>query len=957
LAPLRCVWSLGAVFSPSFKSDDTEKKEDLFIMIFLQQISSLFITRILTVLLLTATVVSVSTSAFAYGVKECSGDRFGEDLVCTAGDVSITGIAVAPGTPTSCVGGTTFNADLDITVNFATPDRWDIGIFLSNDGKDPQLTTTGGGSSACSVGILPTSSPFLDLDPNGGLDTCGDGNGSINGNTAQGIVRLYDVPVACQAIADSGGGLYIPFVVSWDNQASPTGDDCASILDPVPNTKSKCNAPDVTNPVEVLYGTVDAIVLPDITKTDGVTAVDPSDSLTYTVVITNTTGQPLDGAVFTDPATANLNITNVTCSASGGVTCPTTTITDMQGSGITLPLMPIGSVLTFSIDATVADPVSPSYSNIITNTANVIVKSEINSATDINDINGAIYSDLSTSTKEVDDLNGGEADPGDVLRYTITLNETAGLAVSGVSVTDDMPPYTNTFTVRSTPSGSIDSSTGTGTGSNNTGYLDVTGISIAANSSETIVFDVTIANGTPAGTTIDNIATVNNPSGPGGTPFSPTITVSPSDVPLTDNKKLYINSTSPNTLSRNPPSGSPASITFSKAAPVIWTGNSPTSLQLDNTIQSAYATLFLTADSAQVRQVEARMYCSSDDSAYATSGFYDLTPPESPLPPDPFAFNLTTRVGGFTFPATCAAPNHWVLRVDSNTGKNVTVYPVSGVDNSRLNLDSSNIIYVENLEFYDAPYPGGTAIATAAAGTTIYIRSVVSDPFGSFDITAESINISDPGGTPVVTAAAMNEVNDSGVATKTYEYAYAVPGGASSGNWSVTVTANEGSEGTVTDDRTSAFEVVAVFPSLTFLKSSRTYRDPVNDTTNPKAIPGAELRYTMQVTNFGFGSTDTDTLVFIDPIPADTILYVGDLGQGSPVYFSDLASSGYTVADVKVSYSSSTDCIDFSYTPVPDANDYDSDICQLQVQMDGAINVSDGITNPSFSLEFQAKIK
>ena len=911
--------------------------------------------KLTTAIILAAALLSTPSAVFAYGANECSGDRFGADLVCTAGDVSITGISVAPGTPASCIGGTTFTADLDITVNFAVPSRWDVGIFLSNDGGDPQLLSTSpGGAGACSVGILPNASPFYDLDPNGGLDICGDGDGTIGGGTGAGVVRLTDVPVSCQAIADSGGGLYIPFVVSWDNQASPSGADCTSILDPVPNTKSKCNAPDVSNPVEVQYGTVDAIVLPEITKTNGVTAVDPGDILTYSVVITNSTGQPLGGAVFTDPATANLTVNSVVCSVAGGATCPTTTIADMQGAGITIPDMPIDSAVTFTIGAAVANPVSPLHANTITNTANVTVQSETNSATDIDDINGAVFSDLSTSTKTVVDINGGEADPGDVLRYTITLPETEGLAVTGATVTDDIPSYVNSFTVVSYPTGATDNSTGAGTGSNNTGYLNITGIDVPANGTETIVFDVTIAAGTPAGTTIDNFATVNNPGGPGGTPSAPTITVSPSAVPKTDNKKLYLYSTSPNTLSRNLPAGTPASITLNNSS-TAWAGTSPVALQQDNIVQSAYATLFLSADSSQDRKVEARMYCSSTPAAYATSGIYNLG--TIPGTPTQYTFNLTTTQGGFTFPATCGASNHWVLRVDNHTNKNVTVHSLSGVDNSRVNLDSSNVIYVENLEYYDAPYPGGSTTASVTPGSTIYVRSFISDPFGSFDITSALIDISDPGGTPVVTAAVMTEVNDSGVATKTYEYAYIVPGGATSGNWSTTVTANEGSEGTVTDDQSSAFEVVFVFPSITFLKSSTTYRDPVNDLTNPKAIPGADLRYTMQATNFGFGTPDSDTLVFTDPIPTDTSLYVGDLGDGSPVLFNDIASSGYAVADVNVSYSNNTDCNDFTYSPVPDTDGYDQNVCQLQVQMTGSFNASDGVTNPSFSLEFQVKIK
>jgi hypothetical protein len=222
----------------------------------------------------------ITTPSGTYGANECAASRYGSDLVCTAGDVSITGIAIVPGSPTKCVGGSTYTVDLDLTVNFATPDRWDIGVFLSEDGNDPQLLAGSGGSSSCSVGILPTTSPFLDLDSNGGIDTCGDGNGAINGDTGSGILRMNSVPVACKATDLSNGNLFIPFVVSWDNQSTPPGSACTSIANPVPNTKSKCNAPDGTVAAEVQYGTIQTIVLPEISKDDGISTITAGDSST-----------------------------------------------------------------------------------------------------------------------------------------------------------------------------------------------------------------------------------------------------------------------------------------------------------------------------------------------------------------------------------------------------------------------------------------------------------------------------------------------------------------------------------------------------------------------------------------------------------------------------------------------------------------------------------------------------
>jgi uncharacterized repeat protein (TIGR01451 family) len=346
----------------------------------------LFISIIVAACMLAHTV-----TAHAFGSTQCAASRKGSDLGCTAGDVSITGIVIAPGGPTSCIGGSTFPVDLDITVNFAVPDRWDIGIFLTNDGKDPLLLPANGGSAACSVGILPTTSPFANLDSNGGTDTCGDGSkSSVGGGTGSAVVRMSGVPVSCQAINMSGGKLYIPFVVSWDNQASPSGATCTSIADPVPNTVSKCNSPKTTVAAEVAYGTVNTVVLPTISKTNGITLITPGAATTYTVVISNTTGVSLSNAVFKDPAAANLTVSSVSCTAAGGATCPATTVAAMQGAGITIPAMPVNSSVTFTINATLAATPAPPGTGTVTNTASVTVSGQTNSASDTDTIRATI---------------------------------------------------------------------------------------------------------------------------------------------------------------------------------------------------------------------------------------------------------------------------------------------------------------------------------------------------------------------------------------------------------------------------------------------------------------------------------------------------------------------------------------------------------------------------------------
>ena len=308
--------------------------------------------------------------AYAFPATQCAADRFDNnppyttDLNCTAKDVQLTNLQVVGGL-SSCVGGTIITVDLNVTVNFGSSNRYDVGIFIAQDGLDPQIGSGNGGSTVCTVNILPTGSPFQNLD----ADSCGDGSGGISG-----AITLSSVNLLCKAASGSGGKLFIPFVVSWFIQSNPA--DCSSINDPVPTTTSKCNSPTVTQ------GTVDVVVVPTITKIRQGTTPVIGTPFDYTVTITNTTGETLTNAVFKDPAVTNLAVNgNPTCSDSaGGTICSTFSCTKaaMQGAGCTIPSLSNNSWVAFTINATLTS--NPTGS--ITNTATVTVGSQTATATD-----------------------------------------------------------------------------------------------------------------------------------------------------------------------------------------------------------------------------------------------------------------------------------------------------------------------------------------------------------------------------------------------------------------------------------------------------------------------------------------------------------------------------------------------------------------------------------------------
>jgi uncharacterized repeat protein (TIGR01451 family) len=407
------------------------------------------LSRTLSGLWLALCLLWSSTPAYAappFGANQCPAERFGSDLGCTANDVSITGMQVVGGSA-SCTGGSSITVDLDVTVNFATPDRWDVGIFLSNDGKDPGKLIANGGAASCTVSVLPNTAPFLNLDPGpdskGVTDTCGDGNSTIGGGSGSGVLRVSGVTVPCQSRLASGK-LYIPFVVSWDNQKTPAGGTCTSNLDPVPNTKSKCNAPLIDQ------ASVAVVVLPSITKSNVVTRITPGDTTTYTITVSNTTGVALDTAsanavVFKDPAVANLVVSGVTCAAAGGATCPTAgalTVAAMQGAGVTIPSMPSGSTVVFTVTA----QLTGNPTGTLVNTATVTSNGQTNSASDSDAI---VYPNLTTqkTITTVSDPVNGTANPKNIpgaeVLYSIKVSNTGPGTVNTdvLAITDAVPAH------------------------------------------------------------------------------------------------------------------------------------------------------------------------------------------------------------------------------------------------------------------------------------------------------------------------------------------------------------------------------------------------------------------------------------------------------------------------------------------------------------------------------------
>lgn len=130
---------------------------------------------------------------------------------------------------------------------------------------------------------------------------------------------------------------------------------------------------------------------------------------------------------------------------------------------------------------------------------------------------------------------------------------------------------------------------------------------------------------------------------------------------------------------------------------------------------------------------------------------------------------------------------------------------------------------------------------------------------------------------------------------------------------------------------------------LTSVKVSNVYSDPINGTTNPKAIPGAYVDYTIAISAPATTNPATDSIYLFDQLPSQMGLFVNTLapGPGPAVMNPGTSTLTYTFT----SLSSTTDDVDFSndggatwtYVPSPDVNGVDSAVTNIRFHPKGTM--------------------
>lgn len=149
-------------------------------------------------------------------------------------------------------------------------------------------------------------------------------------------------------------------------------------------------------------------------------------------------------------------------------------------------------------------------------------------------------------------------------------------------------------------------------------------------------------------------------------------------------------------------------------------------------------------------------------------------------------------------------------------------------------------------------------------------------------------------------------------------------------------------------------------PDIAATLTSTVSSDSIN-ASNPKAVPGAVVRYLSAISNRGTGSPDANSVAFSMTVPANMKLFVGDLisaGSGPVQFTQGSVSSGMSYT--YTSLSSTTDSLEFSnnngaswtYTPTPDAQQGDIAVTNMRIKPTGTFANGTSPNFPSFTVTY-----
>ncbi len=718
------------------------------------------------------------------------------------------------------------------------------------------------------------------------------------------------------------------------------------------------------------------------------------DTLQYTITIDDASDLAVSNIQVTDDLPANITAFRVTAIPTGATDNSTvnggvnsTGYLDIQNISLA-----IGAtekiIIEVDIDPSAADGSSLQNQATITQGTDTWL-------VDTGDIT-VVEPDLSSSAKDALDINGGWLLPNETARYTITLDDAKDLDLTGLQITDHLPANISSFTVSNLPSGAQDFSVSNG-GNNSTGYIDIRGITLDTGTTLDIYIDVTVDSDAPDQADLTNTATVTLNNATWDITSNELKVSLTTSTPASGNKPLYFDSSN---LSRNIPSTDTAR-NFRHGDTLTWTIEN--NLQSSLTLSAGDMNFDLVVGGYRIGGVNTDFNIelfyndnvgggeTSISSQDINSGNYRENTLYNVSSTLPLASELSIPAGSSIYLKIYNASSNG----NNNDYSQIDIHSFNGAFYSAITLNATTVINVDSITVWDATYgdPTGTGdgnvLANSQPDTNLYIRAVISDPFGAFDITSADINIVKTNGDvydfsvhPDGNTNIMNQVDDTAddltTNSKTYEKEITLlEENESTGFWAITIKGYEGMEvapDQVTHESLLSFQIKPFLPSIALTKSVTVINDPINgsidDGANPKAIPGAELTYGINAINSGRGKSDDGSLILQDEIPVNSDLYIGtitcsgtDLGpvcfkEGTTPNESGLSFVYVSLTDASDDLFFSTDGNDFTYEPVDSGDGYDPAIRYIRMAPANELNNApkDASAQPEFNFYYQIRL-
>lgn len=732
------------------------------------------------------------------------------------------------------------------------------------------------------------------------------------------------------------------------------------------------------------------------------------DTLQYTITIDDASDLATSGIQLYDDLPANISGFNIIAMPAGAVSNSASTGGANATGYLDIQNINLAAGNTAEIVFEVYVNANAPKGASLQNTASLSYNGD-NWVVDTGDIT-VVAPDLSPSTIDISDFDGGLFTAGNIIQVTITLDDDNDIDINNLSVSADIPPFITQVNVTSIPSGATDNTLSVG-GANGTGYLDISDIAFASGDTATITLQLTTDPSTPTGTIFDLSALLNLNSSNWNID-SNTIEVFDSYTPTSGNKQLYINTGA--AISRNRPADgttvlNPESERSWSLTPV---------LQSDLTFDLTNVSVEMKINGHRNGNTQAIISYTLRDTtgtvlASTQLPAMDIRSSNGILDASANLEKNNSLPDEYTIPAgeglilTMRNDNFWN---SANNDRRMTIHIFDEADTqgdnstrsadgySAVIINASTVINVDSIEVYSAPYldgdgdyiddSGATVITSSQPDTQLSVRATVSDPFGAFDITNANLTIQkndgsfyDFGnGTNIDMVAIDDPSDDSASATKTFTSPFTLlEENEILNGWTISVTAKEGVENDVEHTGITDFTVLPFLPNIALTKSIEVINDPINGPLNagnkPKAIPGAELRYNIHAVNSGRGKSDSNSIVLQDEIPMDSELYIGDLtclnrgpGTGAgPVCFED--GTGLNQSDLTFDFlglnsltdhvSFSQDGADFTYEPADSGDGYDPTIRYIRISPAGIYKNSDkaGSYTPEFNFSYQVRLK